>query len=83
MDPVNTALAIKLAHQFATLMRESGMRADAGCAALALAYGIWIEAQEQADVTHCTGMMEAGKPLAQKTYQRLRAWRLIETEMGN
>ena len=83
MDPVNTALAIKLAHQFANVMQQSGIPADAGCATLALAYGIWIEAQEQGDVTHCTRMMEVGKPLAQKTYQRLRAWRLIETEMGN
>jgi hypothetical protein len=81
MAAENTALSIKLAHRFAEVMRESGMPGPDGCTTLALAYGIWIEAQERADVGHCLDMMEEGKPLAADTYQRLRAYRLIDNQL--
>jgi hypothetical protein len=81
MAAENAALTIQLAHRFAEVMRESGMPAPDGCATLALAYGIWIEAQQQADAGHCIDMMEAGKQHALEAYQRLRAYRLIDNQL--
>ena len=67
--------SIRLAYKFTELMRDAKLDGSSGCAALAFAYGMWIEAQRDGDPLLVPAMMDVGKHTAQVTFDRLRLMR--------
>jgi len=67
--------SLRLAYKFTELMRDAKLDGASGCAALAFAYGMWIEAQNDGDPLLVPAMMDIGKHTAQVTFDRLRETR--------
>ena len=72
---------ISLAYKFTELMQAAKLDGSSGCAALAFAYGMWIEAQTDGDPLLVPTMMEIGKHTAQVTFDRLRLMRQAQERL--
>jgi hypothetical protein len=72
---------IRLAYKFTELMRDAKLAPGSGCAALAFAYGMWIEAQSDGELEHIERMMTMGKQSAQVTFARLRLMREAQKQL--
>jgi hypothetical protein len=72
---------LALAHKFAAAMQRAGISAAEGCLVLALTYGIWLDAQDGADVELCDAMLELAKRTAGGTFTRLRTIRALEQQL--
>jgi hypothetical protein len=66
---------IKLARGFAQALIDAGMSAPDGCAALALSYAMWIEAQPDGSVELCQAMIDTGRQTAHECFVVLRKLR--------
>jgi hypothetical protein len=73
--------SLRLAYKFAELMRDAKLDGASGCAALAFAYGMWIEAQSDGDPLLVPAMMDIGKHTAQVTFDRLRETREAQEQL--
>jgi hypothetical protein len=57
MAPENIRRNVALAHGFADEMQRAEVSPAEGCFILAMTYGIWLDACDEADVERCDAML--------------------------
>jgi hypothetical protein len=76
-----TSDGVDLAHAFAQTMQRAGVSGPDGCATLALAYGIWLDACDEASIELCDVMLDMGKQTAREAFTRLRRLRAMKQQL--
>lgn len=72
---------VDLAHTFAQTMQRAGVSGWDGCATLALAYGIWLDGCDEANIELCDAMLDLGKQTAREAFTRLRWLRALKQQL--
>jgi hypothetical protein len=76
-----TSDGVDLAHHFAQTMQRAGLSGSDGCATLALTYGIWLDACDEAGIELCDAMLDLGKQTAREAFTRLRTLRALKQQL--